>query len=190
MPRGVVRLLGAAAVMAIVFAAGPVPAQSVTPTSPLYDDAGRAKPITHSARRIITLAPSLTELVYAAGAHEQLVGVSTYSDFPEAARIKPQVADATGVSFEALLALKPDLVLAWKGGTRPADIARLESLGVNVFVIEIRALADVPRVMRTLGKLLGRPLLSDAPERFAATFESTLEKLQVAGIRKARDVCG
>ena len=177
--------LGKLLCVATVLLLKPLQAAAVGTGPPIHDDAGRSKAITYSAKRIVSLAPSLTELVYAAGAHEQLVGVSAYSDFPEAAKLKPQVADATGVSFEALLALKPDLVLAWKGGTRPADIARLDSLGVNVFVIEIRTLADVPRVMRTIGKLLGRPQLSDVPERFAAMFESKLEKLQTTAKGKS-----
>ena len=158
----------------------PVDAASATPVSPLFDDAGRPNAITYSARRVVTLTPSLTELAYAAGAQQQLVGVSAYSDFPEAAKDKPQVADAAGISFEALLALKPDLVLAWKGGTRPADIARLESLGINVFVIEIHTLADVPRAIRTIGKLTGRAKLADGPERAAAIFESKLSMLEMA----------
>ena len=171
--------LSAVAVLALAVI-GAVQAASVTAVPPVFDDAGRPKAITYSARRVVTLAPSLTELVYAAGADEQLVGVSAYSDFPKQARLKPQVADAAGIAFEALLALKPDLVLAWKGGTRPADIARHESLGINVFVIEIRTLADVPRGLRTIGKLTGRPKLDDAPERAAAIFESKLSMLEMA----------
>ena len=173
----------AAVLMLVVSAA--VEAASVTPVSPMFDDAGRPKAITYSARRVVTLAPALTELAYVAGAGEQLVGVSAYSDFPEAAKYKPQVADAAGISLEALLALKPDLVLAWKGGTRPVDIARLESLGINVFTIEVRTPADVPRAIRTIGKLTGRPKLTDDPERAAALFESKLEILEMATKRKA-----
>ena len=166
--------------MLLLVVSSPFDAASVTPASLLFDDAGRPNAITYSARRVVTLAPSLTELVYVAGAHEQLVGVSAYSDFPEVAKYKPQVADAAGISLEALLALKPDLVLAWKGGTRPADIARLESLGINVFMIEIRTPGDVPRAIRTIGKLTGRPKLTDDPERAAALFESKLEILEMA----------
>ena len=171
--------------MLLLVVSSPFDAASVTSVSPMFDDAGRPKAITYSARRVVTLAPALTELVYVAGAHEQLVGVSAYSDFPEAARHKPQVADAAGISLEALLALKPDLVLAWKGGTRPADIARLESLGINVFMIEIRTPGDVPRAIRTIGKLTGRPKLTDDPERAAALFESKLEILELAKNTKA-----
>lgn len=178
--------LALSALFALIAMMSGATALAVTPVPPMYDDAGRPKVITYSARRVVTLAPSLTELVYAAGAHGQLVGVSAYSDFPEGATFKPKVADATGVSFEALLALKPDLVLAWKGGTRPADITRLESLGINVFVIDIRSLADVPRVLRTIGKLTGRPRVSDTPERVAAIFESKLEILQLANKDKMR----
>lgn len=173
------------AAVLMVAVSSAVDAASVTPVSPMFDDAGRPKAITYSARRVVTLAPSLTELVYVAGAQEQLVGVSAYSDFPDAAKVKPQVADASGISLEALLALKPDLVLAWKGGTRPADIARLESLGINVFMIEIRTPADVPRAIRTIGKLTGRPKLTDDPERAAALFESKLEILEIAKKNKA-----
>lgn len=185
MASRIVRQAGVASLLVLVVIMRSAAAVELWPMPPMYDDAGRPKAITYSARRVITLAPSLTELVYAAGAHRQLVGVSAYSDFPEGATHKPQVADATGVSFEALLALKPDLVLAWKSGTRPADIARLESLGINVFVIDIRSLADIPRVLRMIGKLTGRPKVGDTPDRVAATFESKLEILQLANKNKA-----
>ena len=168
---------------AAIISAGDLAA--VTAVPPIFDDAGRPKAITYPARRVITLAPALTELVYAVDAMDQLVGVSAYSDFPALAKLKPTVADAAGISFEALLALKPDLVLAWEGGTRPADITRLESLGVNVFVIDIRTPADIPRVARTIGKLTGRPLGDDAPERFALVYEAKLAQIQMAGRNKS-----
>ena len=167
---------------AAIISAGDLAA--VTAVPPIFDDAGRPKAITYPARRVITLAPALTELVYAVDAMDQLVGVSAYSDFPALAKLKPTVADAAGISFEALLALKPDLVLAWEGGTRPADITRLESLGVNVFVIDIRTPADIPRVVRTIGKLTGRPRSDDAPERFALVYEAKLAQIQMAGRNK------
>jgi len=159
-------------------------ANAVMPVPPMFDGAGRPKVITDSAQRVVTLAPALTELVYAANAADKLVGVSAYSDYPDAAKQKPQVVDGAGISFEALLALKPDLVLAWKGGTRPADIARLESFGINVSVIDIRSPADVARALRTIGKLTGSPSLTDEPERVAAIFEEKLEILRLANIGK------
>ncbi len=170
---------------AMIVGTGRLYAAPVKPLLPLLDDAGRPTVIAFRAMRVVTLAPSLTELVYAAGSQEQLVGVSAYSDFPESAKRLPQVADSSGVSFEALLALQPDLVLAWKGGTRPADIARLASLGVNVFVIEIQSHADVPRAVRTIGQLVGKPAGGNTAELFAEMFDSKLEKLRLAGADKA-----
>jgi iron complex transport system substrate-binding protein len=163
-----------ASVVAVIAFAQPVPS--------LRDDDGRPALFGTPAVRVVTLAPSLTELVYAAGAGDKLVGVSAYSDFPPPARELPQVADASGISWESLLALKPDLVLAWKGGTKQADITRLHTLGVNVFAIEIRQLSDVSRAMRAIGKLVGRPLPADAT---AAAFDWEISQLRIENAAKA-----
>ncbi len=133
-----------------------------------------------ASSRVVTLAPSLTELVFAAGAGDRLVGVSAYSDFPaEAARL-PQVADAGGISWESLLALRPDLVLAWRSGTRQADISRLAQLGMRVEAIDIAALADMPAAIRSIGKLTA----SAGAERTAAQFERRLAGLRAANAGK------
>jgi iron complex transport system substrate-binding protein len=132
------------------------------------------------ASRMISLAPSLTELAFAAGAGDRLVAVSAYSDYPDDARKLPQVADAGGIAWESLLALQPDLVLAWRSGTRAADIARLGQLGIRVEVIEITKLADVPAAMRLIGKLTANL----AAEGAARQFEQRLAGLQAANARK------
>lgn len=130
--------------------------------------------------RVVSLAPSLTELVFAAGAGDRLVGVSAYSDFPAQAARLPQVVDAGGISWESLLALRPDLVLAWRSGTRQADISRLAQLGVQVEAIDIATLADVPAAIRLIGKLTA----STGAERTAAQFEQRLEGLRAANAGK------
>ena len=132
-------------------------------------------------KRIITLAPSLTELVYAAGAGDQLVAVSAFSDFPPAARRLPQVSDASGISWESVLAQKPDLVLAWQDGTRPADIARLHSLKFDVAILTIRTLDDVPVALRKVGVLTGRKLQS---ETAAIAYANRLTALRHANANK------
>jgi iron complex transport system substrate-binding protein len=152
------------------------------PAESLRDDEGRPASLGTPAVRVVTLAPSLTELVFAAGAGDKLVGLSAYSDYPSEARGLPQVADAAGIAWESLLALKPDLVLAWKGGTRPADIARLNGLDVNVFVIEIKKLADVSRALRSIGKLVGRP---GPAESAAGIFQRELATLRDANTGKS-----
>ncbi|HET9470734.1 MAG TPA: ABC transporter substrate-binding protein, partial [Usitatibacter sp.] len=120
-------------------------AQSFATEVRLKDDLGREVVMRHPARRIVTLAPFLTELAFSAGAGSRVVGVSAFSDFPpEAARL-PEVATAAGLSLEGLAALRPDLVLAWKDSVRPEEVALVSRLGAAVFVAQARSLDDVPR---------------------------------------------
>jgi iron complex transport system substrate-binding protein len=107
------------------------------------------------AQRIVTLAPFLAELAYAAGAGDRLVGVSAYSDFPQAVKALPVVADATGVNREALLALHADTVLAWKGGNAARHIEALRNSGVKVEVLDGGRLDDIPKLIRAIGALAG-----------------------------------
>lgn len=127
------------------------------------------------AQRIVTLAPHLTELAFSAGAGDRLVGVARFSDFPAAARDLPQVGDSALMDFERIAALKPDLILAWKSGNAPADVERLEQLGYRVFVSEPARLADLPRLLQSIGKLAGT-----APEaaRAAGRFEREIRALR------------
>ena len=119
------------------------------------DDRGNAVALPAPAQRIVTLAPHLAEIVFAAGAGGRLVGVARFSDFPEAARRLPRVGDGSRVDLERILALKPDLILAWKSGNQVSDVARLEQLGFQVFVTEPARLADIPRLVRAVGILAG-----------------------------------
>lgn len=96
-----------------------------------------------AAQRIVTLSPHLTEWIYSLNAQDRLVGVSAFSDYPPAATELPVIADYQGVNFTALMALQPDLVLAWGGGNKPQDITRLESLGIKVFVSQPGTLDDI-----------------------------------------------
>ena len=114
------------------------------------------------ATRVISLAPHITEVVYAAGAGEQLVGAVSYSDYPEAAKAIPRVGSYDSVSYETLLTLKPDLVLAWHEGNGEDVVTRLQSLGLNVYVGEPRALEDVAESLRVIGVLTGNEEVADA----------------------------
>lgn len=117
----------------------------------LTDDLGRAIVLAQPAQRIVTLAPFLTELAFAAGAGDRVVGVSAFSDFPPQAARLPVVSSAAGVSLEQLAALRPDLVLAWRDSFRPEDIERVTRLGAAVFVAHGRRLDDVPRLLDVIG---------------------------------------
>jgi len=139
------------------------------------DDRGKTVTLSRPARRIITLAPHLTELVFAAGAGRQLAGVARFSDFPPAASDIPQIGDSARMEFERIVALKPDLILAWKSGNAPADVERLEGLGYPAFVSEPARLGDVPRVLRSIGTLAGT--LPEA-SRAADEFEKEVRELR------------
>lgn len=147
------------------------------------DDTKQSVTLAKPAQRIITLAPSLTELAFAAGAGDKIVAVSAYSDYPLSAKKLPQVADASGVSFESLLALKPDLVLAWKSGNRASDLQRIRDFGIPVFAVEVERMSDVPRALRNIG-LLART--SPISERAASEFEQRIEALRAANESKSK----
>ena len=144
--RAVALVLGLAALRALPAAGAAIA---------LTDDLGREVRLESPARRVVTLAPFLTELAFSAGAGANVVGVSAYSDFPPQAARLPQVATAAGLSLERIAALRPDLILAWKDGVRPEDVARLAGFGAAVYVADGRTLEDVPRVLRAIGRLTG-----------------------------------
>jgi len=131
--------------------------------------------------RLVTLAPSLSEIAYAAGAGEALVGTVEYSDYPVAARSLPRVGDGWQVDVESVLALRPDVVLAWSSGTPQATIDKLRGLGLRVVSVPTFRLADVPAALRQLGALAGTP--ADA-EAAATRFEEAIRRLreQYAGV--------
>jgi iron complex transport system substrate-binding protein len=132
------------------------------PVLRLLDDGGHELALPHPARRIVALAPHLTELVYAAGAGDRLVAVGKFSDFPPAARAKPVISDAFTVNYEALAQLKPDLVLVWGSGTPERTKAKLHSLGVAVYEIEIRSVAGLAETLRGIGRLAGTDAVAQA----------------------------
>ena len=119
------------------------------------DDGGHVITLARPATRIVTLAPSLTELVFAAGGGATVVGTTALSDFPEAARRIDRIGDATRLDVERVLALKPDLVLIWQRGNLGREIEQIGAAGIALFQLEPRQLDDVPRAIERLGVLLG-----------------------------------
>jgi iron complex transport system substrate-binding protein len=138
------------------------------------DDAGHSVVLAAPARRVISLGPHLTELAFAAGGGQALVGVIRYSDFPEAARKLPVVGDAHAIDFERIAQLKPDLVLVWDSGMNERHKARLRSLGLTVFESEIRHAQGIADTLRRLGVLLGH---ADSAEAAARRFEMQWQSL-------------
>ena len=123
----------------------------------VVDDRGRALEFAAPPQRIITLAPHLAEVAFAVGAGGRIVGVSSYSDYPDEAKKITVVANNGRFDLERIASLRPDLALAWGSGNPVREVERLERRGVPVFVTEARRLADIPRVLRLLGRALGTP---------------------------------
>jgi iron complex transport system substrate-binding protein len=125
--------------------------------------------------RIVSLAPSLTEIAYAAGAGATLVGTVEYSDYPAQARALPRVGDGWRVDVEQVLALRPDVVLAWSSGTPQATIERLEAVGLRVVSVPTFRLADVPAALRLVGRLAGTQEVAEAA---AGRFDAEVRRLR------------
>lgn len=137
------------------------------------DDSGRPIRLRAPAARIVSLAPHATELLFAAGAGTRVIAVSAYSDYPAEARRLPSIGDAMRVDLERIIALKPDLIVGWKSGNSPLQLARLRSLGFVVFDSEPRKLDDIASTLERLGTLAG----SHQGHVAAANFRTALHAL-------------
>jgi iron complex transport system substrate-binding protein len=142
----------------------------------VHDIDGRAVVLAQPARRIVSLAPHLTELLFAVGAGDAVVGTVAHSDFPDAARHVPRVGDSALLDLERIAALQPDLVLVWRHGNAPQQLQRLATLKLPTYAHEARALADISRGLRDLGTLTGHD--AEAVQR-ADAFDRAVVTLRV-----------
>jgi iron complex transport system substrate-binding protein len=138
------------------------------------DDAGRTITLRAPARHIVSLAPHVTELFFAAGAGNALVGAVEYSDYPEAAKRLPRVGSGAGLDLEAIAALHPDLIVSWQSGNPPWQVDRLIKLGFPVFVTEPRHIDDIPDLLERMGRLAGTAEVADQAAAEFHRHEATL----------------
>lgn len=151
----------------------------------VVDDTGHQVELAAPAQRVVSLAPHVTELLYAAGAGDRLVGVGSYSDYPPAAKALPQIGSHASVDVERLVALQPDLVVAWQSGNGGRLIERLRALGLTVYVSEPQRLDDIATALEQFGVLAGS---SAVAEPAAAAFRARYRQLagRYAGRRPVR----
>ena len=135
-----------------------------------------------SPQRIIALAPHIVEMLYSLGVGDRIVGVTAHSDFPEAAKKIPLVGNYARLKIEKILALNPDLIIAWKTGNPSDDLERLQKLGVNIVYSNPKNLSDVANELRKFGKLTGT---SERADIQAKIFEKGLKSLQKQYANKA-----
>ena len=160
------RRLLAGAAMALFAAA--VAARTVT------DDLGRTLQVPPTPLRIVSLAPGATEMLFAAGAGEQVIATVEYSDEPPAARRVARIGDVAAVDMERLVALHPDVVVLWAGGGNPAQREKIAGLRIPIYEQQVARLADIPAAVRRLGTLAGTSVAAD---RAAGTMEARLGAL-------------
>ncbi len=131
------------------------------------DDTGQTLRLAHTARRIVSLAPHITENLYAAGAGGRLIATVDASDYPAAAKALPRVGSNGMVDLEAIVALRPDLVIAWQTGTSLAHLDKLRAMGLVIYLSEPKRIDDVAGEIERFGQLAGsEPTALLAANRF------------------------
>ena len=141
----------------------------------ITDDVGSEVILVKPAQRVITLAPHLTELVFAIDQGDKLVGVMSFSNYPEAAKKIPRIGSHNTISYESIAKIQPDLILAWGSGNGSEVINKLKSLGFSVYVSEPKKLEGVAATIRKLGMLLDA---KDKGENEANKFINRLSQLK------------
>lgn len=119
------------------------------------DDLGNTVTLAAPANRIVTLSPSVVEVAYAAGAGDKIVGTVEYSDYPVSAQKIPRVGGHSKINLEAVVAAKPDLVIAWESGNSPTAIAKIRELGIAVYMSQPHKMTDIPGEIERIGMLTG-----------------------------------
>ncbi|SAL62188.1 vitamin B12 transport protein [Caballeronia cordobensis] len=119
------------------------------------DDSGASVTLTKPAERVVSLAPHVTELLFAAGGGARIVGAVTYSDYPKEAQAIPRVGDNKALDLERIVALHPDLIVVWRHGNAARQMDRLQALGIPIYFSEPKHLDDIAASIGKLGALLG-----------------------------------
>nr|WP_300310637.1 cobalamin-binding protein [Halomonas sp.] len=140
----------------------------------VVDDSGTEVCLAAPAQRIVALAPSVTELLFAAGAGKKVVGAVSFSDYPQAAQALPRVGSYDRIDLEALLGLEPDLVVSWDGGNPREQVERLSALGIKVFHSDARSFETIASTLERLGVLADS---QDEAEQVAAALRDDIRDL-------------
>jgi iron complex transport system substrate-binding protein len=152
-----------------------LPGASSVAAITVVDDAGKQVTLAAPARRIISMAPHVTELLFAAGGGERIVGAINFSDYPEAARKIPLVGSNAQIDMERVIALKPDLLVVWQSGNTRRQLEQLAELGIPIFHSEPGRLDDVATSLLRFGQLLGT---EQAAAASAASYRASIASLR------------
>ncbi len=167
---GVFALLPLLLLLACSAVAGERPSAAIV----VSDDTAVEVSLVAPAERIVSLSPNLTEVLFHLGVGDKIVGVDEYSVYPPVAQEIPRVNNHAAANFELILALKPDLVVAWQSGNGMQMIGRLRELGLTVFAVETEKIDAIPPLYRRLGELLG---IAAQAEVLASEFSDQINAL-------------
>ena len=140
------------------------------------DGAGRKVEIHDTPQRIISLAPHITEILYAIGLEEQIIGVTLFSDFPEKARKKEKIGSYVNLNLEKIISLSPDLIIATSDGNDKEDIDRLSSMGYTVYVISHSNIKGIFRSILNIGEITRKETKA---KELVATMEKRIETVRL-----------
>lgn len=147
--------------------------QSAFSAVTVIDDEKNEVKLLQPAKRIISLAPHITESLYAAGAGKKIIATVSYSDYPEEAKQIPLVGGYPSLDLEKIISLKPDLVIAWSSGNKKNQVEKLRKFGLTVFMSEPRHPQDIAKTIQRFGVMAGTTVIaSQAADKFLQHYES------------------
>ena len=159
----------------LAFFSSALMANAIPTNITVIDDTGVSVVLSQPAKRLVVLGPNLIESLYEIGAGDYILGASEYSDYPEAAKTIPRVGSHNTINFEMIISLAPDLVLIWHSGFGAENVAKLRSLGLNVYASEPKTLDDIESLLNDLGQLTGLP---ESAAIAAAKYRNEFNRLQ------------
>jgi len=127
------------------------------------------------AKRVIALSPHAVEMLFVLGAGERIIATTKFADFPEQAKNIPRIGGYNGIQIEKILALNPDLIIAWEDGNKAQDIEQMEALGLNVYRSQTRSLDQIAQELIIFGEMLG---LEAKGKRAADQFTQRLKRIR------------
>jgi iron complex transport system substrate-binding protein len=139
------------------------------------DDVGNTVTLAQPAKRIISLAPHVTEDLFAIGAGDLIVGTVNYSDYPPAANQIERIGGYNGFDLERIRALKPDLIIGWATGNPERQLDQIKTLGIPMFLTFSKKMSDVPGVLERMGEMTAQPV---GAAKAAKQFREQLAQLE------------
>ena len=163
----------------------PAPEQRDSAKVTYLDGIGRSVELAGHPKRIISLAPSVTEILYLLGVEDRIIGVTTHCNWPEAAKGRPKIGDLLNPNYELVLAAKPDLIIASTAGNDRSTVFKLASLGLPVYVTAPRSVEKIFETVADVGRITGR---ARQGEELVAKMRERLREVQhrLAGLPRTR----